>query len=136
MPRRPGTPCRHPGCSELVEYGELYCKKHKALHPMKARKEDRTPSDEYHNLYSRRWRKASKAYLSRHPLCVRCAEQGKYTKATVVDHIKPHKGNKELFWDHDNWQSLCKECHDKKTYYEDTEHHGFSKVYEYDFSRK
>jgi len=29
-----------------------------------------------------------------------------------VDHIKPHKGDMELFWDSDTWQPLCKSCHD------------------------
>ena len=32
--------------------------------------------------------------------------------ATVVDHIIPHRGDKTLFWDETNWQSLCKTCHD------------------------
>lgn len=39
--------------------------------------------------------------------------------ATIVDHIIPHKGNMELFWDRDNWQAMSKECHDKKTARED-----------------
>ena len=43
----------------------------------------------------------------------------KYIKATVVDHITPHRGDKKLFWDEDNWQPLCKRCHDKKTMTED-----------------
>lgn len=38
--------------------------------------------------------------------------------ATVVDHIIPHRGNEELFWDEDNWQGLCKRCHDRKTWRE------------------
>lgn len=40
-------------------------------------------------------------------------------KATVVDHIIPHRGNKDLFWDESNWQALCKKCHDKNTMTED-----------------
>jgi 5-methylcytosine-specific restriction endonuclease McrA len=32
--------------------------------------------------------------------------------ATVVDHIKAHRGDQELFWNKGNWQSLCKSCHD------------------------
>lgn len=33
--------------------------------------------------------------------------------ATVVDHKIPHKGDYGLFWDSENnWQSLCKRCHD------------------------
>ena len=31
----------------------------------------------------------------------------------LVDHIKPHKGDLNLFWDQDNWQPLCKSCHDR-----------------------
>ncbi|WP_197457685.1 HNH endonuclease signature motif containing protein, partial [Snodgrassella sp. CFCC 13594] len=34
------------------------------------------------------------------------------TEATVVDHIKPHCGDMKLFWNRNNWQSLCKGCHD------------------------
>ena len=39
-------------------------------------------------------------------------EIGLTEAATVVDHIKPHKGDYDLFWDESNWQSLCKHCHD------------------------
>ena len=53
--------------------------------------------------------------LLAHPLCVECESQGRITPATVVDHIVPHKGNLELFWDEGNLQTLCKQCHDSKT---------------------
>ena len=46
-------------------------------------------------------------------------EQGRLVKATVVDHIIPHRGDAKLFWDEGNWQSLCKNCHDHKTMTED-----------------
>ena len=46
------------------------------------------------------------------PLCVRCAQLGKTTPATVVDHITPHKGDEFLFYDRANLQALCKACHD------------------------
>jgi 5-methylcytosine-specific restriction protein A len=62
-----------------------------------------------------RWRRLRKRVLSRNPLCVECERQGRITPATVVDHIIPHKGNLELFWDEDNLQALCKPCHDRKT---------------------
>ncbi|WP_312009777.1 HNH endonuclease [Bradyrhizobium australafricanum] len=32
--------------------------------------------------------------------------------AKVADHIKPHRGNAELFFDPNNLQSLCAACHD------------------------
>ena len=61
--------------------------------------------------YGRRWGKARAAFLCRFPLCRMCFQEGKVVEATVVDHIKPHKGNDKLFWNEDNWQSLCSSCH-------------------------
>jgi 5-methylcytosine-specific restriction endonuclease McrA len=29
-----------------------------------------------------------------------------------VDHVTPHKGDLALFFNRENWQSLCKRCHD------------------------
>jgi len=64
-------------------------------------------------IYGGRWRKARLAYLAKHPLCRRHQERGEIVAATVVDHIVPHKGDMKLFWDSkNNWQSLCKHCHD------------------------
>lgn len=69
--------------------------------------------------YTHRWQKNSKARLKRYPLCAICLSQERVTEATVTDHIVPHKGDKEKFWDRDNHQSLCKACHDTKTATED-----------------
>lgn len=90
----------------------LYCEKHLLLHPEVTRPAAKRG-------YNRRWQKARKSYLEAHPLCVQCAKQGKYVRATVVDHIIPHRGDQKLFWDQNNWQALCKNCHDKKTLTED-----------------
>lgn len=60
----------------------------------------------------RRWRRESRTFLASNPLCRMCTAAGRVTLATVVDHIKPHRGDPELFWDEDNWQGLCKPCHD------------------------
>lgn len=65
--------------------------------------------------YSYQWQKARDGYLRKHPLCRMCTEQGVTKAAEVVDHIIPHKGDKALFWDSDNWQPLCKAHHDRKT---------------------
>ena len=46
------------------------------------------------------------------PLCVMCSAEGRTTAAEVVDHIQPHRGDRALFWDSTNWQSLCKQHHD------------------------
>jgi len=39
--------------------------------------------------------------------------------ATVVDHVIPHRGNQDIFWDQSNWQAMSKPCHDSKTALED-----------------
>lgn len=62
--------------------------------------------------YNYRWQQASKAFLALQPLCVKCP---KPTTATCVDHITPHRGDQQLFWDVDNWQALCERCHNRKT---------------------
>jgi len=69
--------------------------------------------------YDARWRQARRAYLRTNPLCVECLKMGIVKSAKIVDHIKPHKGNMDLFWDEANWQSLCERCHNKKTARED-----------------
>jgi 5-methylcytosine-specific restriction protein A len=63
-------------------------------------------------VYGRRWNKLRRLFLAHNPLCRFCERAGRITLATVVDHITPHRGDRELFWDQSNWQPLCKRCHD------------------------
>lgn len=62
--------------------------------------------------YDYKWQKAREQYLRDNPLCVYCDRNGLTVAANVVDHRIPHRGDQQLFWDQDNWQSLCKPCHD------------------------
>ncbi|MGX5650198.1 HNH endonuclease [Hydrogenophaga borbori] len=62
--------------------------------------------------YGYAWQQAREQHLRQHPLCVMCDAKGRTTRATVVDHKTPHRGDKVLFWDRANWQSLCAPCHD------------------------
>ena len=112
MPFKPKVSCKHPGCVALIPSGTKYCEVHRPLHPEEIR-------STYKRGYDARWRKVSKAFLRANPLCVRCMKEGKYVKATVVDHVIPHRGDERLFWDQGNWQALCKQCHDRKTRRED-----------------
>lgn len=65
------------------------------------------------SLYSTaQWKRLRKNQLQVKPFCAFCLQLGTKAPATVVDHITPHKGNKELFFDPLNLQSLCKTCHD------------------------
>lgn len=74
--------------------------------------EDRRDRD---RLYGRRWHKRSRAFLQEHPLCVQCKARGEVAAASVVDHVIPHKGNVDRFWDWDNLQALCVRCHNAKS---------------------
>lgn len=113
MPHKPNAPCRHPGCPALVPHGQKYCETHKLLHPEEVR-------SAASRGYGKTWQKASKRYLEAHPLCAECQRQGVFTRATVVDHIVPHRSDRKLFWDESNWQPLCKRHHDVKTRNEDS----------------
>ena len=77
-------PCRHPGCPRLTD--GMYCEEHARLHAS-----DRASASV--RGYNGRWEKARTRFLKAHPLCVRCMEQGRLTRATVVDHIIPHRGD-------------------------------------------
>lgn len=67
----------------------------------------------WRHLYkSSGWRKGRVIFLQQHPLCERCEAQKRTVAATVVNHRKPHKGDVALFFDWNNWSSLCKNCHD------------------------
>lgn len=114
MPDRPFRPCTHPGCGQLVNGRDSKCPPH-----MKAQRQRETANRDkaIAALYGARWRKARAIYLRQFPLCngIQCIENGRLTPATVVDHIKPHKGDELLFWQRANWQPLCKPCHDTKT---------------------
>ena len=69
--------------------------------------------------YGSRWQKARAGFLLAHPLCAGHTDRGEIVAANVVDHIIPHRGDMKLFWNRDNWQALCKRCHDTKTANED-----------------
>lgn len=61
--------------------------------------------------YDAKWRQIRAYHLKHNPLCVYCLKNGITKQATVVDHIQAHKGNKTLFYDTNNLQSLCSVCH-------------------------
>jgi 5-methylcytosine-specific restriction endonuclease McrA len=58
--------------------------------------------------YDSRWQRERAAFLAVNRHCRRCGE-----RATLVDHIRPHRGNWAVFWDRSNWQPLCTACHSR-----------------------
>jgi 5-methylcytosine-specific restriction protein A len=51
-------------------------------------------------------------------------EPRRVVRATVVHHVEPHKGDRDLFFAVSNLQSLCSTCHDGIV--QIAERHGFS----------
>ena len=116
MARKPLKPCRHPGCPALTRDG--WCDRHKPT-------PKRRVSAEYHGWYFLPiWTKRLRPQqLFREPFCRECAKQGIRTRATVVDHIVPHRGDWTKFCDENNLQSLCERHHSQKTLEEQREMH-------------
>jgi len=116
MPLKPARACRAPGCSCLTSDHSGYCDSHNR---QSRRIQDTERGSAAERGYTYRWQQSRLQYLRNHPLCVECEREGKVEAAVVVDHIKAHRGDYDLFWDESNWQSLCKYHHDIKTAKED-----------------
>lgn len=120
--------CAYPGCSRACPADEKYCDRHReageqldrAARKRRFKQQDRSRESAYRRGYTNAWARARACFLASHPLCAHCLAKGLHTPATEVDHIKPHRGDKDLFWDSDNWQALCKACHSRKTATEDS----------------
>lgn len=60
------------------------------------------------------WKHKRKKILKRdHNSCQRCRQEGRYTRAVTVHHIKHLKDVPELALTDDNLISLCNKCHEK-----------------------
>lgn len=114
MPYKIKRPCNKPGCPELTH--DRYCPEH-----AKERLYDNRRGSAADRGYDARWRKYREIYLKLHPLCAcdDCKKKGLPLPADVVDHIRPHRGSKKLFWDPKNHQAMNSRCHSRKTARED-----------------
>ena len=66
----------------------------------------------WHRWYdSAAWRKRARHQLRLQPICAMCEAEGRITAASVVDHVQPHRGDKNAFR-LGQLQSLCKPHHD------------------------
>jgi len=101
MPYKSLRQCGHSGCGELVEAGTRYCPEH--------RKQYNHRTNAAH--YDTRWRKISKSFLARNPLCAECQKVGRLTPAVESHHIIPvEDGGSDR---DDNLLPLCKSCHSR-----------------------
>ena len=114
MPYLPKKQCAAPGCGAAAQKGSAWCGEHARQH---ARQRFVRDADALYKTGG--WRALRGAQLRREPLCAECLRRGKVKPAAEVDHITPHKGDRTLFFDPKNLQSLCKKCHSAKTARED-----------------
>lgn len=108
MPHKPPKSCAHPGCPNLT-YGR-YCEVHQKEADRNYDRYQRNPEhkERYH---SKGWKAIRRMQLVRQPLCEMCLAQGRYTRASLVHHIRPLEegGGNEA----DNLMSLCAPCHSR-----------------------
>jgi 5-methylcytosine-specific restriction endonuclease McrA len=76
------------------------------------RTEDKRRGSARQRGYNVRWEKARLTFLARAPLCLGCEAVDRVEPATIVDHVEPHGGDSDRFWDTAKWQGCCKWHHD------------------------
>jgi 5-methylcytosine-specific restriction enzyme A len=57
-------------------------------------------------MYNTKWIKYRLRFLHHNPQCYCCPN-----KSSVIDHIVPHKGRVDFFWDITNFIPMCETCH-------------------------
>jgi hypothetical protein len=87
-----------------------------------AKSTDRLRKKPYAHWYrTARWRRLAKHQVDVvEPMCRMCRSMGVITRATVCDHVEPHRGDEDAFWNGAK-QSLCATCHLRKLNHEQYE---------------
>jgi 5-methylcytosine-specific restriction protein A len=111
--------CREVGCRELLEKPG-YCDKHKKEYKSKSIPFQNAKRSNYSLYKTGRWRALVKKHLSMQGFCVCCGSKENLT----VDHIFPPRGDPDFFYDPDNLETLCVQCHRWKTAREINERKG------------
>ena len=109
MPRKPKRPCSYPGCGKLTD--DRYCDEHEQITEHQYNQYLRDPDT--NKRYGRAWKKLRARFLSLHPLCEHCKNEGRLTAAEEVHHVLPLANGGTH--DEDNLMALCKSCHSKIT---------------------
>jgi 5-methylcytosine-specific restriction protein A len=118
--------CNEPGCNERTTARGGYCTAHQNDNCRTRRHRDAVAEESWRRWYSLAiWQRIKANFRARFPeraaLCQtvdeltgeRCAKP-----ATDIDHIKPHRGDWNLFCggiDYENLQGLCRAHHSKKS---------------------
>ena len=119
MPFLPGRPCRKSGCPHITRNLNGFCDDHQGYekavrnnYEKRPKENSLTPSFFYQ---SRRWIRFRNWFRSKYPLCKRCLDEKRGpVPMKIVDHIIPiDQGGAK--YSEGNCQSLCQECHNRKT---------------------
>lgn len=113
MPYKPARPCAFSRCPNTVRGKSRYCDNHKDQEKKNTYNGKQSTKDNFYQ--SRSWIKFRNWFRAKNPLCKHCLEKGIVTPMKIVDHIKPISEGGEKFSE-DNCQSLCQECHNRKTF--------------------
>ena len=100
-------PPRLCGCGAIVPADTLCACQIERQRARKAKHDRKRPNSRQRG-YTREWEKARAEFLRLHPFCAMCG-----CEASLVDHVTPHRGDKALFWNWNNWQALCTPCHSR-----------------------
>ena len=111
--------CAEPGCGATNVRGSRWCEKHQTknsyLDAQRAASVERRRDQPWQAWYSRYpWTGPGglrALCLRRDPICKICNR----APSTVADHVKPHRGNYDLFCDAANLQGVCESCHNEKS---------------------
>jgi 5-methylcytosine-specific restriction endonuclease McrA len=106
MPTRAPRVCGHCG---LVHAPSEACPLAAARGRERKARFDRKRPTASERGYDAEWRRESKAFLAQagNDLC----SCGCGRPADMVDHKTPHRGDRWLFWDRNNWQPMNTHCH-------------------------
>jgi 5-methylcytosine-specific restriction protein A len=113
--KRLPTACRTAFCAEhATERG--YCPTHAKENPPTSGFRSKKYETEYRHLYDdTRWRHKRRGLkvltLQAFPVCTKCHRN----PSAHVHHVKPHRGNPELFFDPNNLTAICQPCHAAET---------------------
>ena len=105
IPYKPKKPCAHSGCAKLVT--GRFCDEHNKQDAREYERYRRDP--ETRNRYGRAWKRIRDRYITAHPLCERCSQDGRLTPAQEIHHIKPLADGGTH--DEGNLMALCTACH-------------------------
>lgn len=107
--------CAEPRCPVLVASGR--CPAHQPVRSaLKQRDRQRRRAGQPGRrwYYSAPWQRLRDHVLR--SAAWTCAGCGHVVLELDVDHITPHRGNPQVFWNRANLQALCKTCHARKTH--------------------